>query len=360
VSYTHGVNCRAPSSDYGSDGGFVEVWKQGDNTYVHHNFADNTNGFFEIGGSGSARNIKVAQNVLYNVHGGLCLHNGGSFTISFDNFRFEENTYYSSSTGGRFLECVSGLTPSMVIMRDNIFASNLPIASSGSFTHTNNLYSMTGGAGVGYSLGSGEKAGNPMFANGGAEDFHLQSGSPAIDAGVSAGYQTDFDDNARTVGSAPDLGAFERQSGSTSTTPPTSPPPSSPSVASINDNSVGTGLSEFAYSGNWLYATGSGKYQDDDHYSDTTGSSYSVRFRGTQAKLYVATAPWHGKASVSLDGGAATTIDLYSASKADQVLQYTSPVVASGTHTLTVRALGTKNAASTGTYITADRVDVTS
>jgi hypothetical protein len=365
VSYNRGVNCRAPSYDYGYDGGFVEVWKQGDNTYVHHNIADNTSGFFEIGGSGSARNMKVAQNVLYNVHGGLCLHNGGTFTISFDNFRFEGNTYYSSTGGYRFLDCVAGLTPSMVVMRDNIFHSDTAIASSGNFTHTNNLYSMTGGAGVGYALGSGEKTGNPLFVDAAAKNMHLQSGSPAIDAGIDAGYPTDFDDALRTVGSAPDMGAFEYGKGDTTTpSPPSSPsppsPPSSPSVTSINDNSIGTSLSQFSYSGSWLAATGTGKFQGDDHYSNTAGSSYTVRFAGTQARLYAATAPWHGKAGVSLDGGAETTIDLYSSAKADQVLVYTSPVLASATHTLSVRVLGTRNASSTDTYITGDRVDVTS
>jgi hypothetical protein len=220
---------------------------------------------------------------------------------------------------------------------------------------------MTGGANVGYALGSGEKTGNPQFANVGSKDFRLQSGSPAIDGGVHAGYATDFDDKARAVGSAPDLGAFEYQRGSTTTpvSPPPPPPPSS-SAMSINDNSIGSALSQFSYTGSWLLSTGSGKYQNDDHYSSTKGSSYAVRFSGRQAKLYVATAPWHGKAEVSLDGGAPTTIDLYSPSKVDQVLRYTSPVVAAGTHTLTVRALGTKNASSTGTYVTADRVDVIS
>ena len=358
VSYNRGVNCRAPSLDYGSDGGFVEVWKQGDNTYVHHNFADNTNGFFEIGGSGSARNIKVAQNVLYNVQGGLCLHNGGTFMISFDNFRFEGNTYYSSGGGYRFLDCVSGLTSSMVIVRNNIFHSNMPISNSGSFAHSNNLYYMTGGAGVGYSLGSGEKTGNPLFANVGGKDFRLQSGSPAIDSGVHAGTRPTSTTRHERSDRRRILGAFEHQGGST--TPPVSPPPPpSSSVLSINDNSIGSALNQFSYNGSWLLATGGGKYQDDDHYASATGSSYSVRFSGRQAKLYVATAPWHGKAEVSLDGGAPTTIDLYSASKADQVLRYTSPLVAAGTHTLTVRALGTKNASSTGTYVTADRVDVT-
>ena len=84
-----------------------------------------------------------------------------------------------------------------------------------------------------------------------------------------------------------------------------------------------------------------------------------MRFSGTRAKLFVATAPWHGKAGVSIDGGVETTIDLYSSSKADEVGLYTSAILPRGQHTLKVRVLGTRNTASSGTYVTADRVDVT-
>jgi hypothetical protein len=354
VSYNRGFNCRAPSYDYGYDGGFVEVWKQGDNTYVHHNVADNTSGFFEIGGSGSAMNIKVSHNVLYNVHGGLCLHNGGTFQISIDDFRFEHNTYYSTTPGYRFLECVTGLTPSMVLMRNNIFHSNVRVASTGTFTHTNNLYFMTNGATVGYPLGSGEKVGDPRFVDAGAQNFRLQSGSPAIDAGAGLDHAADFDDLPRTVGPAPDMGAFEFGS---AVAPPSEPV--AETVTSLNDSATGTALNQFSYSGTWRNATGAGKYENDDHYSNSANSAYSVRFSGTRAKLFVSTAPWHGKAAVSVDGGPETTIDLYSSGKEDQVGLYTTPLLPRGTHTLTVRVLGTRNPASAGRYVTADRVDVT-
>lgn len=360
VSYNRGVNCSATSYDYGYDGGFVEVWKQGDNTSVHHNVAERTNGFFEIGGSGSARNMTVAHNVLNNVYGGLCLHNGGTFTISFDNFRFEHNTYYSNASGYRFLDCVTGLTPSMVIMRNNVFHSNVRISSSGTFTHTNNLYSMSGGATVGYTLASGEKTGDPLFVDAAGKNFRLRAGSPAIDAGARLNYATDFDDLSRTVGLAPDIGAFEFGSTSTVPTPtPTPTPVVEPTVTSMNDSTTTDVTTQFTYAGTWLSATGASKYASDDHYSSTAASSYTVRFSGTRAKLFVATAPWHGKAGVSIDGGVETTIDLYSSSKADEVGLYTSAILPRGQHTLKVRVLGTRNTASSGTYVTADRVDVT-
>jgi len=41
-------------------------------------------------------------------------------------------------------------------------------------------------------------------------DFHLKSGSPAIDKGVATGLLVDLDGNPRVVVS-PDLGSYERQ-----------------------------------------------------------------------------------------------------------------------------------------------------
>jgi hypothetical protein len=300
----------------------------------------------------------VAHNVLYNVHGGLCLHNGGTFQIAFDNFRFEHNSYYSNTPAYRFLDCVTGLTPSMVIMRDNVFHSNVRIASSGDFTHSNNLYHMTGGATVGYALGAGEKTGDPRFIDVGAENLRLQAGSPAVDAAANLNYETDFDDAPRVVGAAPDMGAFEL--GATAETPAEPAPGPSPAPAtSLNDSSVGTAPGQFSYGGSWKSSTGTAKFRGDDHYSSKRGNTYTVRFSGTRATLYAATAPWHGKAGLSVDGGPETTIDLYASEKADQVALFTTPVLAAGSHTLRVRVLGTRNVASSGNYVTADRVDVT-
>jgi hypothetical protein len=50
---------------------------------------------------------------------------------------------------------------------------------------------------------------DPFFASLSAFDFHLQSSSPAVDAGVNAGVGTDFDGILRPQGKAFDIGAFE-------------------------------------------------------------------------------------------------------------------------------------------------------
>jgi hypothetical protein len=223
ISYNRGINCKAHSYDFGFDGGFVEIYNQGDNSYIHHNYAENTAGFFELGsgGSGSAQNVKVAYNVINNTNGGICF-NQGNYYIPVTNFKFENNTYVatSGSTGYRVLFCTSDY--SVVQMHNNIFYSNIQIANNGTFTHTNNLYymsNMVNGSGVGYTLGSGEKTADPLFMNMGSKDFHLKSGSPAVDAGTSLGYSKDFDDRSVPSGSAADMGAFEFGGGTTTTAP---------------------------------------------------------------------------------------------------------------------------------------------
>lgn len=109
---------------------------------------------------------------------------------------------------------------------------------------------------------------------------------------------------------------------------------------------------------NWPSGWQDGAYQNDNHWSNVANASYQVPFSGTQVKLYGAQASWHGIAAVSIDGGAETAVDTYAAARKDDVLLWSSPVLTAGSHTLKVRATGAKNAGSSGTFVTADRVDV--
>ncbi|MGC4821463.1 family 20 glycosylhydrolase [Micromonospora sp. DT63] len=135
--------------------------------------------------------------------------------------------------------------------------------------------------------------------------------------------------------------------------------PGVPSVVQVNDNTVGTGDNQFSYSGTWSYgAGGTQQFQRDDHYSSTLDSAYQVRFTGNKIKLFVARAPNHGRAGVSIDGGPETVVDLYSPTRVDQSMVFTSGPLAQGSHVLKVRVLNSKNANSSGTAVTADKVEV--
>ena len=53
---------------------------------------------------------------------------------------------------------------------------------------------------------------NPQFQNPGSLDFHIKSGSPAINAGLklSSEVPRDFDNISRPKGSSHDIGAYEK------------------------------------------------------------------------------------------------------------------------------------------------------
>lgn len=57
---------------------------------------------------------------------------------------------------------------------------------------------------------SGNVAGDPLVVNGASANFHLQSGSPAKNAGITIGaITTDYDSVSRPQGAAYDIGAYE-------------------------------------------------------------------------------------------------------------------------------------------------------
>ncbi|MFC5471515.1 glycosyl hydrolase [Cohnella suwonensis] len=130
-------------------------------------------------------------------------------------------------------------------------------------------------------------------------------------------------------------------------------------ITTVNDATTGTGLNQFEYSGTWSTSTGVDKYNNDDHYSLTTGSYYQVQFSGTNIAVYASKASHHGIAGISIDGGAETDVDFYAAVRADNTLIWTSPALSSGTHTIKVRVKGTKNVSSSGYVVVADRVVIT-
>jgi len=143
--------------------------------------------------------VLIYNNVLYGNTGHGILT--GSLA---SNTRVYNNTVYGGSQTGIYVE--PGATGTDV--RNNIAYGNASTQILGlgvGTVLTNNLIT------------------NPRFVNPTAFDFNLQSGSPAIDAGVTLGpVQVDFKSTPRPQGAAYDIGAYE-SGGSTDTTPPNPP-----------------------------------------------------------------------------------------------------------------------------------------
>ncbi len=216
ISYNRMVNCTAPSYDYGTDGGAVEWWGHSDGNFVHHNWATGNDGVFEMGG-GSFTDNRMAYNVAVN-NKRLAIIDlyGGAYPSHVENFRFENNTVVEiahNGLGWKVLFFKGNPTAQTLLLRNNIFyADGMGIVSNKSeFTHHHNIYYLANGTTLGFSLGSAERIVDPIFTSLTPLDLHLQSSSPAIDAGQDLGYQLDYDDRAVPVGTAPDLGAFEFQ-----------------------------------------------------------------------------------------------------------------------------------------------------
>lgn len=316
---------------------------------------------------------RIMNNIVSNTSGwGIHLYHNANHVIITNNTAFQ-NVKGGFLIGGSLEgNDISPGIDSGTVISNNISAFNqgTGIEENGRAagnTITNNItygngstaiYTRPSISGIPATVPTGNISADPQFVNylaNGSGDYHLKSTSPAIDKGTTLNApSTDLDGNTRPKGAAFDIGAYEFGS---VVTPP--PPPPSPGTTSVNDAPVGTGLNQFEFVGAWAASAGTGMFQGDNNYSNTTGDYYQVRFTGNKAAIYSEKGPNLGILGVSIDGGVETIVDVYGVARADQQLLYTSPALSLTTHTLKVRITGNKNAASTGMYAVADRVDVT-
>jgi parallel beta-helix repeat protein len=155
-------------------------------------------------------NVKVYNNIAYNItRAGFSIPWwSGTADALKRNIQFINNTSYNNGQG---FWNQSPLNEN-VIVRNNIFIQNgtnvlLVSGSEAQITFDNNLFFGSGGT-----YGTNQVTGDPLFVNPTGADFHLQNGSPAIDAGVdTSGYGVinDYDGNSRPRGAGYDIGAYE-------------------------------------------------------------------------------------------------------------------------------------------------------
>jgi MYXO-CTERM domain-containing protein len=102
-----------------------------------------------------------------------------------------------------------------LFIRNNIIVGNggadIEVSRATSVTVENNLLSTAVSNAIGAALtASNNTLADPRFVNAAGNDYHLQSGSPAIDQAVGTDVAAvDYDGRARPFGVAADLGAYE-------------------------------------------------------------------------------------------------------------------------------------------------------
>ncbi|VVB89784.1 Right handed beta helix region [uncultured archaeon] len=161
--------------------------------------------------SGSAKNMRIYNNIVWNM-GAIGIVAGTSYSAgAVDNIAVVNNVAYNNglvdSWGGGIKIEYSSATNMRI--RNNIASQNrnsqIDNAAGGNAAVTNNLVDGSGGT-----TGGSYVTGSPQFVNPSGGDFHIQSGSPAIDKGTSTDAPAvDFDGNSRPKGAGYDIGAFE-------------------------------------------------------------------------------------------------------------------------------------------------------
>ena len=311
VSYNRIVNCKASSYDYGSDGSAVEFYNNVDNSSIHHNISINALSFNEIGG-GSARNVKIAYNVIVGSSPVEVIHASDQFASVVSNLQFANNTVVNTSGSAKVIWVGGSLSgSSALVLRNNIFNGFGVIMDSGSaFTHDHNLYNLASGGRLGFSLGSYERQANPQFVNLGGGDYHLQASSPAINAGAGALYASDYDGKAVPSGGAVDLGAFEY--GGTTPPPPTATQPPAPTATQppasgpVMIDNLESYASDTALQSAWPVVNGTQITLARTTSYKLTGS-YGLRYAYTMGtnnyggvnRTFSPTANWNGQAGIA-------------------------------------------------------------
>jgi len=218
TTFDHGLylachnNLVAGCTIYSNSGAGIQVWNTDDDTLAHDNVIRNNilhhNGV-------SADNMPAvilscgAGNAAYN---NICYANRFGIQVGWAaiNTLVANNTIYGSTSVAYGPIVISDATATGTIVRNNVVYGNGAVYADGgtSTTQDHNLNIPTGTT-------------DPVFVNAGTADFHLQSGSPARNAGATVALiTTDFDGVARPQEAQYALGAFEYLAGTLLATPP--------------------------------------------------------------------------------------------------------------------------------------------
>jgi hypothetical protein len=111
------------------------------------------------------------------------------------------------------------------------------------------------------------------------------------------------------------------------------------------------------YEGKWLDASNPA-YSGGSYRYMTAAGAANVTFSGTQMTWVTSKGTSFGIARVSVDGGAPTQVDLYSATTQHRQAVWSTGALADGPHTVRIEWTGQRNASATNNYVGVDALDI--
>lgn len=204
VAYNYFKNNNAPCSyDFGREGASFEIWN-GSNNYVHHNIAEGDYTFVETGGSAS--NNTFAYNKMHITPDDYLTQFGPDAATKYPRFTPEHSEFFNlvgtghkvfNNTGymiGATGNAISG-PGSTGEVKNNIFWGK-KVTMTNTVNQGSNVFWYSDGNPTlslyNSSLGTSVKA-DPLYVDPTNRDLHLLPGSPAINLGVTLGYDFDLD-----------------------------------------------------------------------------------------------------------------------------------------------------------------------
>ena len=221
----------AQSFDFTYDGGAIEFYDEGSgcsNNYIAYNTMYDNNGISETGGSGGiaiCNNNVFVYNKLINNRDVFYFHGNHTGWQFYNNAVIETSNNRLSPT---FIMSGDNGTSTQVDIKNNVFqigiGGNVLAINLGRInaTHTNNIYKLSGGTSLGFTLGTNEVSTSDAFwTNTSNVDPVLWNYTPLnpgllIGTGTNVGLSTDFAGNP--VSNPPDISLLQ------SVVPPTPPP----------------------------------------------------------------------------------------------------------------------------------------
>jgi hypothetical protein len=130
----------------------------------------------------------------------------------------------------------------------------------------------------------------------------------------------------------------------------------------VDDDDGRQDVAQFRYVGRWEHATRhrDGRSLGTSSRSFHVGDSVTIRFVGTQIRVYGVRGPKGGYGSVTLDGRLSlASPDFYAPRLQTGALVYVSPLLAAGPHTVAIAVTGRHGPASSGPYVNVDDAAIT-